>query len=30
VPVISVVNMKGGVAKTTLAINLADALVSRE
>ena len=28
-PVISVVNMKGGVAKTTLATNLADALVRR-
>ena len=28
--VISVVNMKGGVAKTTLAINLADVLVRRE
>jgi chromosome partitioning protein len=30
VPVVSVVNMKGGVAKTTLAVNLADALVQRE
>jgi chromosome partitioning protein len=29
-PVVSVVNMKGGVAKTTLAINLADVLVRRE
>jgi chromosome partitioning protein len=29
-PVICVVNMKGGVAKTTLAINLADVLVRRE
>lgn len=29
-PIISVVNMKGGVAKTTLAINLADTLVRRE
>jgi chromosome partitioning protein len=29
-PVVSVVNMKGGVAKTTLAVNLADALVQRE
>ncbi|RWO64080.1 MAG: ParA family protein [Mesorhizobium sp.] len=28
--VVSVVNMKGGVAKTTLATNLADALVRRE
>src|ERR1035437_8561494 len=28
--VLSVVNMKGGVAKTTLAINLADVLVRRE
>lgn len=29
-PIVSVVNMKGGVAKTTLATNLADALVRRE
>lgn len=29
-PVISFVNMKGGVAKTTLAVNIADALVRRE
>jgi chromosome partitioning protein len=29
-PVVSVVNMKGGVAKTTLATNLADVLVRRE
>lgn len=29
-PVVSIVNMKGGVAKTTLATNLADALVQRE
>lgn len=29
-PVVSVVNMKGGVAKTTLATNLADTLVRRE
>jgi len=30
VKVVSVVNMKGGVAKTTLAVNLADFLASRE
>jgi chromosome partitioning protein len=29
-PVVSIVNMKGGVAKTTLATNLADVLVVRE
>src|SRR5262245_46712248 len=29
-PVVSVVNMKGGVAKTTLSVNLADCLVRRE
>lgn len=29
-PTVSIVNMKGGVAKTTLAVNLADALVRRE
>ena len=29
-PVVSVVNMKGGVAKTTLAVNLADNLARRE
>lgn len=29
-PIVSVVNMKGGVAKTTLAVNLADALVKRD
>src|SRR3954447_6439185 len=28
--VVSILNMKGGVAKTTLAINLADVLVRRE
>jgi chromosome partitioning protein len=29
-PVVSVINMKGGVAKTTLATNLADVLARRE